>query len=208
MSTTQEILDEGVRGSEQNTETMRRALQIVQDTQQVQAATMDTLNVQGNQLRRVAGDLEEVHEGVDEAEEVLEQMKCCGFLRSNKAKRRKPRSPKPRAPPAVPVEPVQNGSHAPTQTAQVPSGPATVQRKETGSHDGAYAQIEAERQAQDDYLTMIDKTLDAVKEGAKDMGTELDVQNRYLENIQGQAQAVQDRVGGVNQHAVIRRHVK
>ncbi|GMH44945.1 hypothetical protein BSKO_12902 [Bryopsis sp. KO-2023] len=205
---TREILDESVQTSAQNTDTMRRALQIVQDTNEVQAATLDALNVQGGQLRGVAGDLDEVHEGVDDAEEVLEKMRCCGFLRSSKPRRKKSRSPKaPKAP--AKSAPVTNGAVKRKETGgqQVPI--STMERTHTNSsQDPAYAQIQTDRVAQEDYLTMIDRTLDAVKQGAQDMGSELDTQNKYLENIQDQAHAVHERVDDVNRHAVIRRHVK
>ncbi|CAD7697680.1 unnamed protein product [Ostreobium quekettii] len=75
---TQEILRHAVKGAEQTTESAQRSLQIVNQTKEVQAATLESLKSQGEQMRRIHGNIQNVKEGVDEAEMVLDSMVCCG----------------------------------------------------------------------------------------------------------------------------------
>lgn len=210
--TTQEILQEAVRTTKNTTEAAKRSLMIVNDTKQVQADTMQALKSQGDQMKRVAGQLQEVEEGVDEAEGVLDAMRCCGCF-GGKAKSKAKKAARVFAAQkeinTSSKKSVENGHKDDRKEIRLYGPrPGTLGSAENEEHVEEYATIQEHRETQDKYFDQISEALDVIKEGAKEMGSEVETQNKIISDLDSHTSHAQDRVDEVGRHKVVRKYAK
>lgn len=212
--TTKEILQEAVRTTEQTTEATKRSLMIVNDTKQVQAATMQTLKSQGDQMKRVAGTLQEVEQGVDEAEGVLDAMRCCGcFGGKAKAKAKARKTARVFAAQkdfnTSSKKSVENGHKDDKKEIRLQGPrPGTLGSAENGEHVEEYTTIQEHKETQEKYLDQISDALDVIKEGAKEMASEVETQNKLMGDLDNHTSHAQDRVDEVQRHRVVRKYAR
>lgn len=216
---TKEILQEATMRSEQTTDAAKRSLMIVNDTKDLQAATLETLKAQGDQMKRIAGTLNDVEDNVDDAEVVLDSMQCCGCFGTSRSKakagaRKVARRTKQQKDAAnfSDRKTTENGDSKKEDKKKgvVIRGPRPGQpgSSEQGEHAEDYATIQEHRETQDNYLDQINDALDIIKEGAKEMGSEVEAQNKYMNELDKDTSKAQERVDVVQRHKVVRKHAK
>eukprot|EP00210_Caulerpa_lentillifera_P007602 g7260.t1 len=208
---TADIYAEAVEANNEVTHGLKNALKIVDDTREVQSSTLEELTKQGDQLRDVQNSLDDVQEDAKYARSVLDDIGClCWCCGSNKSSK----IPKPKHQPKYKPE-----TKTPTLTPPKTQGVVEITR--TGGQtsqfseqmnaqtndDPAIALIEKGRKEQDSLIDQISAGLDVLKQGAEAMGTELESQDKVIEDTQRQADnAVSEAKETVN-HSAFRRHL-
>lgn len=216
---TKEILQEAVRASEQTTDAAKRSLMIVNDTKEIQAATLETLKGQGDQMKRIAGTIQDVEDGADDAEVVLDSMQCCGCFGTGKSRakanaRKAARRTKMQKDTANfnDRKAVGNGEQKKDGKTKeiILHGPKPGQpgSSEQSEHAEDYVKIQEHRETQDSYLDQISEGLDVLKEGAKEIGSEVEAQNKYMDDLDHYTSKAQGRVDEVQRHKFVRKHAR
>lgn len=192
---------------------------IVNDTKEVQNVTLETLKAQGDQMKRIAGGLRDVEEGVDDAEVVLDSMVCCGCFGTSKSKakaaarqaarRAKSQKEAMSNPDKKSVENGEKKKDDKKKEIRI-QGPKPGQpgAAEQGEFAEDYATIQEHKETQESYLDQIGEALDVIKEGAKEMGAEVESQNKYMSELENETVSAQVRVDGAMRHKVVRRHAR
>ncbi|CAD7699870.1 unnamed protein product [Ostreobium quekettii] len=187
--------------------------QIVNDTKAVQVATLESLKAQGEQMKRIHGNIQNVEDGVDEAEVVLDSMVCCGcFGGKAKARSKAKRTARAFAQTNGSLnsrKPVDNSHKGDNKEMRLYGPkPGTLGAAENGAYADEYGVIQEHREKQDNYLDQISEALDVIKDGAKEMGGEVDNQNKMMDGLENGTVNAQKRVADAQGHKVIRKHAK
>eukprot|EP00877_Chromochloris_zofingiensis_P011936 jgi/Chrzof1/6997/Cz02g07030.t1 len=77
---TKQVMQYAVDQHKDTTATAKRALQVVEQTKEIQSSTLSSLKDQGDQMQRVADDLDKMGTDLSYSERILRYMKlCCCF---------------------------------------------------------------------------------------------------------------------------------
>ncbi|KAF8072599.1 SNAP33 [Scenedesmus sp. PABB004] len=218
-----QLMDHAVETHKETTATSRRALQIVEQTKEIQATTQVALREQGQQMHRIESDMARIEDDLSYSERILRFMRLCccfGFFCSCCTE---PGPPKPKSRPSM-RGPGPELAHCDSQAAAgrqqlsaaaQRAGAAGGGPQPGGGGAGAYpgvstrgleaagfgeqaATIDGETAKQDRYLDEISRGLDQIKLGAQQMGSELRAQGAHAESIRADADALQGKLSTVN----------
>lgn len=217
-----QILDHAVDQHKETTATARRALQVVEQTKELQASTVTALQDQGQQMRRVAQGMDRIGTDLTYSQRILRYMKMCccvGFFCSSCTEPertvddrnwRSGAPPMPRPPP-----PPHAGAHTPHAPRGAPvkrpgqqhagagqQGPEYPPVSTGGLEQAGYGEqaqvIKEETLQQDQYLDQIAMGLDQLKHGARAMQEEISRQDQHVNRLHTDAHVLQSKLNTVN----------
>ncbi|KAL3679917.1 hypothetical protein R1sor_022873 [Riccia sorocarpa] len=198
----EELEQYAINRSQDTTSSIKNALRIAEDTVGVATKTMETLNEQGQQIRRVHGTAVTVEQELGRGEKLL------GSLGGMFTKTWKPKKGHKLTGPETDPEPYRRRGNHSGESDRAGLGLAGNHGRNDGrSHSdfsgmsGAQAQLEMERQKQDDALDDLSGVLGQLKNMALDMGNEVQKQNQSLDVFGEDVNEVNNRVKGANQRA-------
>lgn len=205
---TQDIVDEAVRVHKDTTATAKRALQVVEQTKQVQAETLNVLQDQGKQLERAGQDMDEMDSQISYADKLLKYMRRCCCLQFCDSCT----GADPEVEHALEQQIGGTGAaySAPSQQTAAQNRKGTAANVAGGSgvatnhrdidvtlgkgNEKEQAILEDESKKQNQYLSAIDDGMATLLEGAKAMGAELHKQDAMLDGLQDKAGKVHTKV--------------
>lgn len=194
----QELEDYAVNQAEETTKSVNNCLKIAEDIRDDGAQTLETLNKQGEQIHRTHVMAVDMDRDLHKGEKLLNGL---GGMFSMPWKAKKTRDIK--GPSIVPDE-NRRAKKASAQQRQklglapLPKGKAAQTHPEPTN---ALEQVHMEKAKQDDGLSDLSNILGDLKGMASEMGSELDRQNKALDNLQGDVDELNYRVKGANQRA-------
>ncbi|XP_027362778.1 putative SNAP25 homologous protein SNAP30 [Abrus precatorius] len=196
----QELEDYAVSKAEDTTKSVNNCLRIAEDIREDATRTLDMLHQQGEQITRTHNMVVETEKDLSRGEKLLNNL---GGMFSKPWKPKKTREIQgPVITPDNPskkniankedreklgLSPMPKGRSAPTTP---PNEPAN-----------AYQKVDVEKAKQDDALSDLSDILGDLKGMAIGMGTELDRQNKALDNLSDDVDELNSRVKGANQRA-------
>ncbi|KAM3595002.1 uncharacterized protein V6R79_016931 [Siganus canaliculatus] len=188
-------------------ESTRRMLQMAEESKQTGANTMVMLDHQGEQLRRVEQGMDQINQDMRQAEKNLTDLsKCCGLC-------------------VCPCDRVTSIEHdnrykrtwglGGSEDADS-NGSKVVSRQPSGVRNGQASQVNAQAPSgpyikrvtndaredeMEDNLQAVGSIIGNLKTMAVDMGTEIDKQNKQIDNITEKAEMNKIRIDEANQRA-------
>lgn len=219
-----QLMQHAVAQHKDTTATAKRALQVVEQTREIQATTQAALGEQRLQMVRIEDDMERIGQDLSYSERILRFMKmCCCFsffcaccTEPDRAERDRDWRSGAGAPPPQYIPPPgsqQAGKHKPqkqksggwgkNKAAAPPPPPASYPNVTTRGLDEAgfgdeARTIQAETAQQNAYLDEIAKGLDQLKHGAVRMNEELRYQDAHANRIRNDAEALEVKLHSVN----------
>ncbi|MEW5310949.1 MAG: hypothetical protein WDW38_002700 [Sanguina aurantia] len=218
---TQQLVDQAVTTHKDTTRTAKRALQVIEDTKRIQAETLVALGTQGEQLDAIGQDLTRMQDDLSYAQRMLAYMRMCcccqmfgvdpdleskaGF--QNKRERR----PKAGASGGSPAKSAEGSSGAGAGGSEFGERPKAQGFKDPNinlgkNHEKEQLGMSHETRKQNEFIDQIYSGLDTILEGAKNMNSELAVQNRATDAVGGQAEATADRIDNMNTHGMLKQY--
>lgn len=193
--------------TDESLESTRRMVQLTQETQEVGAATMVTLDEQGEKLNRIQDGMETINQDVRTAEKSLTQMeKCCGLCLCP-CNRSKDYDKDARH--AAAFSKGKRGEDADVVNSQ-PGGGAGRTARGTGAAQptvqprGGHIQRitnDAREDEMDQNIDLVSQAVGNLKNMALDMGDTLEQQNKQLDDINEMAEMNQERIRGAHERA-------
>ncbi|GBF90321.1 hypothetical protein Rsub_02427 [Raphidocelis subcapitata] len=218
-----QVLEHAVDTHKDTTATARRALQVVEQTKELQASTMVALKDQGQQMQRVAAGMDKIGSDVTYSQRILRYMSmCCCFSffcscctepdrnegdhawRGSGGPPPPPRGP-PRAaaPGAAPAAARgqghgRRGQQPPAPPPRPEWAPVTTAGLDKAGYGEQAAVIREETRQQDAYLDQISHGLEQLKAGALVMHEEISSQDQGVSRLQADAHVLHGRLATVN----------
>ncbi|KAL2613164.1 hypothetical protein R1flu_024856 [Riccia fluitans] len=196
----EELEQYAIKGSQDTTSSIKNCLRIAEDTVGVASKTMETLHDQGEQIRRTHETAVTVEQELGRGEKLLGSLGGM-FTRTWKPKK----GHKVTGPDVDPESYKRRGNHSGEKDR---AGLGLTGNRDNGRHrsdlsglSGAQAQLEMERQKQDDALEDLSGVLGQLKNMSLDMGNEIQKQNQSLDRLGEDINEVNNRVKGANQRA-------
>ncbi|XP_044486068.1 SNAP25 homologous protein SNAP33-like [Mangifera indica] len=193
----QELEDYAVYKAEETTKSVNSSLKIAEEIREDATKTLITLHHQGEQITRTHHNAADIDHDLSRGEKLLRSL---GGMFSRTWK------PKKTCPIMGPVitrdDPVQRkGNHMVQREklglSHASRGPANTQAPLHEPAD-AYQKVEVEKAKQDDALSELSNILGDLKDMAIDMGSEIDSQNKKLDNMQDDVDVINFRMREVN----------
>lgn len=194
---TVQLVEEAVNTHQASTKGLESALQVVVKTTEVQAATLNVIEQQGEQLARSIDAVAKVNQDIKTAQKTASYMSRCFLLRCFTPEPKYKSSDEkklgalvdisvPKDPKDVPVDHTYDRSNRRQPT----------QQKFDLGKDYASQQkvVDRETEKQDQLLQLIDQQIDVLKSGALAARTEMSRQDVVLDSLQGQVAKAQDNV--------------
>ncbi|KAG6553198.1 hypothetical protein Mapa_005258 [Marchantia paleacea] len=195
--TVEQLEQHAVSKSQDTTSSIKNCVRIAEDTMGVATKTMETLHDQADQIRRTHETALRVDDELSRGEKLL------GSLGGMFTKTWKPKKGRPITGPEPNTEQYRRRGQNSGDKDRAGLGL-------TGNHDqgrrtsnlsglsGAQAQLEMEREKQDDALTDLSNVLGQLKNMTLDMGNEIERQNGDLDRMSDDVNELNSRVRGAN----------
>lgn len=216
-----QILDHAVDQHKETTATAKRALQVVEQTKELQVSTITALQDQGRQMGRIAQGMDKIGTDLTYSQRILRYMRMCcciGFFCSCCTEPERETSdrnwrpsyagpPPPNQPGSVPrQQQAARGRGRAAAGAGAAAGPSegasypgvTTQGLEAAGYGGEAAAIQKETAQQDEYLDQIAQGLDQLKHGALAMQDEISRQDQHVNRLTGDAHVLHGKLREVN----------
>ncbi|OWM62815.1 putative SNAP25 homologous protein SNAP30 [Punica granatum] len=192
---TQELENYAVYKSEETTSTVNNCLRIAEDIRGDATRTLDMLHAQGEQITRTHHMVADTEKDVSRGEKIL------GNLGGMFSKTWKPKKGKEITGPEVTVD---TSSKRADKHQREKLGLASAPKGKAGSKPSeepttAMQKVQMESAKQDDALSDLSNILGDLKGMALNMGTELERQNKALDNLNDDVDELNSRVKGANQ---------
>ncbi|BAT99113.1 hypothetical protein LR48_Vigan09g178100 [Vigna angularis] len=196
----QELENYAVHKSEETTNSVNNCLRIAEDIKDEATRTLDMLNEQGEQITRTHNMVVDTEKDLSRGEKLLNNL---GGIFSKPWKPKKTKSidgpittpDKPSKKDVTNKEDRQKLGLAPLPKGR--SAPTTPPNESSTT----YEKLDYEKAKQDDGLSDLSDILGDLKGMAINMGTELDRQNKALDNLGDDVDELNNRVKGANQRA-------
>ncbi|KAM0937476.1 putative target SNARE coiled-coil domain-containing protein [Dioscorea sansibarensis] len=194
---TQELENYAVYKAEQNTEKLNGCLKIAHEIHDGATHTLVTLHQQGEQITRTHLNAANIEHDLSSGEKLL------GSLGGMFSKTWKPKKSRPIKGPVLIRDDSfkRKGSHMDQREklglSSSPKGKINLRQYPT-EPASALEKVEIEKAKQDDTLSGLSNVLDQLKEMALDMGSEIERQNKAIDNVHDDVEELNFRVKGAN----------
>ncbi|CAH8502056.1 unnamed protein product [Dicrocoelium dendriticum] len=187
--------------TDESLESTRRMVQLCDESQKTGAATMQQLQSQGEQLREVDRNMDEIHHDLRQAEQNLEELdKCCGLCVLPWKRSKKQKSDRYfQKPPPNAHQPYYNTS---VGNARTPGFPAAGNPVTPSQGPFIKRILNDERETEiETNLQQVSSMVGELKNMATDMNQEIKTHNELLERIDRKADANKDRLADAQYRA-------
>ncbi|XP_053449618.1 synaptosomal-associated protein 23 isoform X1 [Nycticebus coucang] len=210
----EEIQQRAHQVTDESLESTRRILGLAIESQDAGIKTITMLDEQGEQLNRIEEGMDQINKDMREAEKTLTELnKCCGLCVcpcnrfSDVGGFWETRTKNFESGKAYKTTWGDGGDNSPSNVVSKQPGRATngqPQQPTTGAASGGYIKRitnDAREDEMEENLTQVGSILGNLKNMALDMGTEIEAQNRQIEQITEKADTNKDRIDIANARA-------
>ncbi|KAG1658731.1 hypothetical protein FOA52_002746 [Chlamydomonas sp. UWO 241] len=202
------------------TATTEQALKLVEESRQIKDSTLRELNKQNRKLEVLNLDMKELNQTLTYSEKLLRYMRrccCCWMLDSCTGADPEARAEaKWQQHTQKSARYVEDDVYTSPGTVKAtrktgPNSPPPHRNPDTDlgkAHEAASERLNAETQKQNKMMDQIEKGLDELLEGAKEIGGEVDEQDRRINKLQSKAEQTELRVQQMNSQSQLRKYAK
>jgi len=204
------------------TATAERALRLVEESKQIKDATLKELDVQNRKLENLNDNLHDMNETLTYSEKLLRYMRrccCCWMFDSCTGADPEAKAEREWQEYTARTEYKDNDSyngmsprtrkrHADKKKTPPPANFRDPDTNLGKGHESQANQLAKETHTQNRMLDQIEKGLDELLEGAKDIGDAVDEQDKRISKLQSKAEKTKDRVGEMNGKSQLRKYQK
>ncbi|KAG0463410.1 hypothetical protein HPP92_019479 [Vanilla planifolia] len=195
----QELEKYAVNQAEETTQKINGCLKVAEDIREVSSKTLVNLHQQGEQIARTHETAANIDQDLSRGEKLL------GSLGGLFSKTWKPKKTREIRGPVISRDDsfIRRGNHMEQRQKLGLESPRSRSnpRQFLSEPSAALERIEIEKVKQDDALSDLSNILGELKAMAVDMGSEIDRQNKALDNMQDDVEEINYRVRGANQRA-------